>query len=230
MSTGKKRIKIELEDAEGGKYNLSLEGNLSKDKIQKVLQLVESLNISKDDLNNNIPIPMEQNNGLQKHDLGLNQSNNSIGSKIWALIENNFAFSSFTSSNVAESYEESYGEQLQLSLISTYLSRYFEKQKLVRSKRGKEWIYKLIRIQKDVISSVGTPTTSQSSRLMDSHYSEDQGENDFLKTECFDNSLRPSTVIVYLKGFVLISLSTNFSSNNFFINLEVCSLVLPTTL
>ncbi|WP_458719960.1 hypothetical protein [Candidatus Nitrosocosmicus sp. R] len=181
MSTGKKRIKIELEDAEGGKYNLSLEGNLSNDKIQKVLQLVESLNISKDDLNNNIQIPMEQNKSLQKYDLGLNQSNNSIGSKIWALIENNFAFSSFTSSNVAESYEESYGEQLQLSLISTYLSRYFEKQKLVRSKRGKEWIYKLIRIQKDIISSVGTPTTSQLSRLMDSHYPEDQSENDFLK-------------------------------------------------
>jgi len=181
LSTGKKRIKIELEDAEGGKYNLSLEGNLSKDKIQKVLQLVESLNISKDDLDNKIQIPVEQNNSLQKYDIGLNPSNNSIGSKIWALIENNFAFSSFTSSNVAESYEESYGEQLQLSLISTYLSRYFEKQKLVRSKRGKEWIYKLIRIQKDVISSVGTPTTSQSSRLMDSHYSEDQGENDFLK-------------------------------------------------
>ncbi len=55
-----------------------------------------------------------------------NPSNNSIESRIWALIENNFAFSSFTSSNVAESYEESYGEQLQLSLISTYLSRYFE--------------------------------------------------------------------------------------------------------
>ena len=181
MSTGKKRIKIELEDAEGGKYNLSLEGNLSKDKIQKVLQLVESLNVSKDDLDNNIQIPIEQNNSLQKYDIGHNLSNNSIGSKIWTLIENNFAFSSFTSSNVAESYEESYGEQLQLSLISTYLSRYFEKQKLVRSKRGKEWIYKLIKIQKDIISSGGTPTTFRSNRLMDSHYSEDQGENDFLK-------------------------------------------------
>ena len=181
MSTGKKRIKIELEDAEGGKYNLSLEGNLSKDKIQKVLQLVESLNVSKDDIDSNIQIPMEQSNSTQKYELGFNSSTNSIGSKIWTLIENNFAFSSFTSSNVAESYEESYGEQLQLSLISTYLSRYFEKQKLVRSKRGKEWIYKLIRIQKDIISSGGTPTTFRSNRLMDSHYSEDQGENDFLK-------------------------------------------------
>ena len=181
MSTGKKRIKIELEDAEGGKYNLSLEGNLSKDKIQKVLQLVETLNISKDDLDNNIQLPMEQNNSLQKYDLGPNLPNNSIGSKIWSLIENNFAFSSFTSSNVAESYEESYGEQLQLSLISTYLSRYFEKQKLVRSKRGKEWIYKLIRVQKDIISSVGTQSTSQSPHLLNSHYSKDQAENDFLK-------------------------------------------------
>jgi hypothetical protein len=181
LSTGKKKIKIELEDAEGGKYNLSLEGNLSKDKIQKVLQLVETLNISKDDSDNNLKLPIEQNNTLQKYDLGPNLSGNSIGSKIWSLIENNFAFSSFTSSNVAESYEESYGEQLQLSLISTYLSRYFEKQKLVRSKRGKEWIYKLIRVQKNVISSVGRPTTSQSPRLLDSHYPEDQAENDFLK-------------------------------------------------
>ena len=170
-----------MEDAEGGKYNLSLEGNLSKDKIQKVLQLVETLNISKDDLDNNIKLPMEQNNSLQKYDLGPNLSSNSIGSKIWSLIINNFTYSSFTSSNVAESYEESYGERLQLSLISTYLSRYFEKQKLIRSKRGKEWIYKLIRVQKDVISSVGTPATSQSPRLLDSHYSEDQAENDFLK-------------------------------------------------
>ena len=181
MSTGKKKIKIELEDAEGGKYNLSLEGNLSKNKIQKVLQLVETLNISKDDSDNNLKLPIEQNNTLQKYDLGPNLSGNSIGSKIWSLIENNFAFSSFTSSNVAESYEESYGEQLQLSLISTYLSRYFEKQKLIRSKRGKEWIYKLIRVQKEIIPSVVTPATSQPTRLVDSHYSEDQAENDFLK-------------------------------------------------
>jgi hypothetical protein len=181
LSTGKKKIKIELEDAEGGKYNLSLEGNLSKDKIQKVLQLVETLNISKDDSDNNLKLPIEQNNTLQKYDLGPNLSGNSIGSKIWSLIENNFAFSSFTSSNVAESYEESYGEQLQLSLISTYLSRYFEKQKLIRSKRGKEWIYKLIRVQKEIIPSVVTPATSQPTRLVDSHYSEDQAENDFLK-------------------------------------------------
>ena len=85
-----------------------------------------------------------------------NHSLNSIESKIWALIENNFAFSSFTSSDVAESYESLYQEQLQLSLISTYLSRYFDKKKLIRSKRGKEWIYKLIRIKKDITSNLNS--------------------------------------------------------------------------
>ena len=145
MSTGKKKIKIELEDDDGGKYNLSLEGNLSKDKIQKVLQLVESLNISKEEINTSTKPNYNLNNIIPKNIDNNNHSLNSIESRIWALIENNFAFSSFTSSNVVESYQSVYGEQLQLSLISTYLSRYVEKNKLMRSKRGKEWIYKLIR-------------------------------------------------------------------------------------
>ena len=45
MTSGKKKIKIELEDADGGKYNLSLEGNMSKEKIMKVFELMEVLDI-----------------------------------------------------------------------------------------------------------------------------------------------------------------------------------------
>ena len=184
MSTGKKKIKIELEDDDGGKYNLSLEGNLSKDKIQKVLQLVESLNMSKED-----PIALENkpgynpsnnNNNILKDTNKIDPSLNSIESRIWALIEKNFAFSSFTSSNVTDSYEILYGEKLQLSLISTYLSRYFEKNKLMRSKRGKEWIYKLIRVQKDVtVNSQDTQSQIQPTHLLNSHYSSDRQNDDY---------------------------------------------------
>ena len=186
MSTGKKKIKIELEDDDGGKYNLSLEGNLSKDKIQKVLQLVESLNISKEESTSFAKPDYNTSanaNSNQKHTNKINTSLHSIESRIWSLIENNFAFSSFTSSNVVESYEILYGEQLQLSLISTYLSRYYEKNKLMRSKRGKEWIYKLIRVQKDVtVNSQDTQFQTQSTHVLNSHYSSD-GQNDdyFLK-------------------------------------------------
>ena len=184
MSTGKKKIKIELEDDDGGKYNLSLEGNLSKDKIQKVLQLVESLNISKED---SIALetkpsysPSNNNNNILKDTNRIDPSLNSIESRIWALIEKNFAFSSFTSSNVTDSYEILYGEKLQLSLISTYLSRYFEKNKLMRSKRGKEWIYKLIRVQKDVtVNSQDTQFQTQSTPVLNSHYSSDRQNDDY---------------------------------------------------
>lgn len=178
MSTGKKKIKIELEDAEGGKYNLSLEGNLSTTKIQKVLQLVESLNISKDDLGDN-PRISEQRDIFQNTYSKPILSSNSIESKIWTLIENNFTYSTFTSSNIAESYEELYGEHLQLSLISTYLARYHEKRKLMRSKRGKEWIYKLVRIQKNNTMSA-YEVNSLSTDRPDSYYP-NKSENEFLK-------------------------------------------------
>ena len=188
MSTGKKKITIELEDDEGGKYNLSLEGNLSKDKIQKVLNLVESLNISKDE-NNTIVKPdhSQTHSTIKNLNNNVNSSLNSIESRIWTLIQNNFAFSSFTSSNVADSYESNYGEQLQLSLISTYLSRYYDKNKLTRTKRGKEWMYKLIRINKDLDSNlisqdVASTSSLPTSHLINSQYtSEHQGDDNFLK-------------------------------------------------
>ena len=186
MSTGKKKIKIELEDDDGGKYNLSLEGNLSKDKIQKVLQLVESLNISKEESASFTKADYSTNanaDSNQKLTNKINTSLHSIESRIWSLIENNFAFSSFTSSNVVESYESLYGEQLQLSLISTYLSRYYEKNKLMRSKRGKEWIYKLIKAHKDVTPNLNPQDIgSQSNQMLNSRYSPDnQNEGHYLK-------------------------------------------------
>lgn len=180
LSTGKKKIKIELEDAEGGRYNLSLEGNLSKDKIQKVLQLVESLNTSRDEISSDQVNPINQSSNSHNNDIKSDKLTHSIESKIWRLIENNFAYSSFTSSNIAESYEELYEDQLQLSLISTYLSRYFEKNRLIRSKRGKEWIYKLVRSKKEIVSSIDTLSNSQSN-LMHSRSLDYQSEDEFLK-------------------------------------------------
>jgi len=62
---GKKKIKIELEDADGGKYNLSLEGNMSKEKIMKVFELIEVLDIkgqnnNTDKINFHIPLLRHQ--------------------------------------------------------------------------------------------------------------------------------------------------------------------------
>ncbi len=125
---GRKKFRIELEDAEGSKYNLSLEGNISKEKVVKIMEFMDLLNIEGD-------APREV--GIERHA--------SVGDRIWALLEAKFPYGSFTSSDILELYEDSYNEPIKLSIISTYLSRYAERGRLVRARQGKEWVYKTAR-------------------------------------------------------------------------------------
>jgi hypothetical protein len=135
MSSGKKRFKIELEDAEGSKYNLSLEGNISKDKIMKIVEFMDLLNI-------------ESNGNSESEAYSNNRSTPaSVGDRIWSLIEGKFPYGGFTSTDILELYEDQYNEPIKLSIISTYLSRYSERGRLARTRQGKEWIYKMTRQQ-----------------------------------------------------------------------------------
>src|SRR3712207_9372527 len=129
MSSGKKRFKIELEDAEGSKYNLSLEGNISKEKIMKIVEFMDLINI-------------EPNESNERKTYRSNSSTPaSVGDKIWSLVEGKFPYGGFTSTDILELYEDQYNEPIKLSIISTYLSRYTERGRLVRSEErrvGKE--------------------------------------------------------------------------------------------
>lgn len=134
MSLGKKKIKIELEDEEGDKYNLSLEGNMSKEKVMKVMELMEAINSSKSQ-------PSEYNGYHTPNQMQDNTS--SLSSKIWRIVESKFPFTSFTSTDILEMYTDEYDEPIKLDVVATYLSRYHKKGRLLRSKGGKEWIYKV---------------------------------------------------------------------------------------
>lgn len=125
---GRKKFRIELEDAEGSKYNLSLEGNISKDKIVKIMEFMDLLNME----------------GEAPRDAEMLRPA-SVGDRIWALVDAKFPYGSFTSSDILELYEDSYNEPIKLSIISTYLSRYAERGRLVRTRQGKEWVYKTAR-------------------------------------------------------------------------------------
>src|ERR687887_1304804 len=133
MSFGKKRFKIELEDAEGSKYNLSLEGNISKDKIMKIVEFMDVLNI-------------ESNRNSESETYSNNRSTPaSVGDRIWSLIESKFPYGGFTSTDILELYEDQFNEPIKLSIVSTYLSRYSDRSKLFRVRQGKEWVYKTSR-------------------------------------------------------------------------------------
>lgn len=129
--SSKKKIKIELEDDEGSKYNLSLEGNFSKEKIFQVIELMDLVRSSNSGAITN-PL-QEKNNAL------------SVDSKIWNIVEESFYFNTFTSSDIVNIYKKKYNETIKLSIISTYLARYFFKGKLNRTKRLREYVYNLVR-------------------------------------------------------------------------------------
>jgi hypothetical protein len=143
LSSGKRKIKIEFEDAEGSKYNLSLDGDISKNKILKVYELMETLNTLDGG-------QYEENSardakGIRMANGRSRESLSSVGSKIWYVVENKFPSSTFTSSDIQELYEEEYKESMRLDAVATYLSRYFNKGKLIRNRKGgKEWVYKIV--------------------------------------------------------------------------------------
>ena len=170
MSSGKRKIKIEFEDAEGSKYNLSLDGDISKNKILKVYELMETLNT----LDGR---QFEENSAGHAKDIRMangrsRESLSSVGSKIWYVVENKFPSSTFTSSDIQEMYEEEYKESMRLDAVATYLSRYFNKGKLIRNRKGgKEWVYKV------------TPTTKTTTLAKKNKSDYSQIENNLSSTK-----------------------------------------------
>ena len=121
----RKRIRIDLEDAEGAKYNLSLEGNVTREKMLKIFELMDLMNIEE---------PVES---VQL---------DTIGAKIWNIIDKHFPMGKFTSSMILEKYEDEYEEPIKLSVISTYLSRFALKGRVARERNGKEWSYQVLKL------------------------------------------------------------------------------------
>ncbi len=159
MSSKKKKIKIELEDDEGGKYNLSLEGNFSKEKIIQVIELMELVRSNSTGYNNSV-VTM---NSSHDNNNSSSNSNLSVDSKIWTIIEQSFYYNTFTSSDIVNIYNKKYNETIKLSIISTYLARYVTKGKLKRTKRLREYVYNLVKTSSINAESTHTKMTSSNS-------------------------------------------------------------------
>jgi hypothetical protein len=132
LSTARRKIKIELEDENGEKYNLTLQGTLTKEKLMNVIEFVQLFDKNSID-------------GSFEGRFGRRVSDTKLGSKLWNLIIENFRYHTFTSSDILRIYHDLYYESIQLSVISIYLSRFYFKKQLNRSKNGKQWVYTLIK-------------------------------------------------------------------------------------
>ncbi|MFB5606556.1 MAG: hypothetical protein ACE5RI_00030 [Candidatus Nitrosomaritimum yanchengensis] len=121
----KKRIRIDMEDSDGARYDIKLEGNVTRDKVLKIFEMMDLMNIEEEQETTNI---------------------DSIGAKIWHIVDKFFPMGKFTSTNILEKFEDEYNEPVKLSVISTYLSRFSTKGKINRVRTGREWTYQTIKL------------------------------------------------------------------------------------
>jgi hypothetical protein len=122
----KKRVKIELEDEEGTKFTLALEGKVSRAKLLKAVDMLEIMDVPLD------------------HEVEKAPDQGTFFGKVAALIETTFASGDFSTSDVAREFEEKYGQPIKLSMISTYLSRLADKEYLRRERFGNSWVYRRV--------------------------------------------------------------------------------------
>ena len=121
----KKRIRIDMEDSDGARYDIKLEGNVTREKVLKIFEMMDLMNIEEEQETTNM---------------------DSIGAKIWYIVDKYFPMGKFTSTSILEKFEDEYNEPVKLSIISTYLSRFSTKGKIDRVRTGREWTYQAIKI------------------------------------------------------------------------------------
>ena len=121
----KKRIRIDMEDSDGARYDIKLEGNVTREKVLKIFEMMDLMNIEEEQEATNM---------------------DSIGAKIWYIVDKYFPMGKFTSTNILEKFEDEYNEPVKLSIISTYLSRFSSKGRIDRVRTGREWTYQAIKI------------------------------------------------------------------------------------
>ena len=120
-----KRIRIDMEDSDGARFNIKIEGNVTREKVLKIFEMMDLMNIEEEQETTNME---------------------SVGSKIWHIVDKFFPMGKFTSTTILEKYEDEFNEPVKLSVISTYLSRFSSKGRIDRVRTGREWTYQAIKI------------------------------------------------------------------------------------
>ena len=122
----RKKVKIEFQDQRGTKYTLSVEGALSREKVMKMMDMMELMDGAPDTMERPAP-----------------DTGTTFG-RIMELIETSYTGKDFASPDLAREYEEKYNEPIPLSTVATYLSRLVDRGTLKRQKFSNSWIYRRV--------------------------------------------------------------------------------------
>ena len=126
-----RKIRVELFDSEGNRYTIAFEGQVTRDKALRLLDLVELLG----------GMPGEGATSGASGDL--TRSNLSRFEKVRFTIQKNFPLVWFSSKDIQTVYEQELKEPISLSTVSTYLARMTSRGLLLRSGINNNLKYKM---------------------------------------------------------------------------------------
>lgn len=126
-----RKMRVELFDGEGNRYTIAFEGQITRDKALRLLDLVELLG----------GIPGE---GATSGAVGaLTSSNLSRFEKVRLVIQKSFPLVWFSSKDIQSVYEQELKEPINLSTVSTYLARMTNRGLLLRAGESNNLKYKV---------------------------------------------------------------------------------------
>ena len=126
-----RKMRVELFDSEGNRYTIAFEGQVTRDKALRLLDLVELLGGMPGEGPTSGPLNVATGNILSRFE------------KVRLLIRNYFPLVWFSSKDVQSMYEQELKEPIGLSTVSTYLSRMTNRGLLLRAGGGNNIKYKL---------------------------------------------------------------------------------------
>jgi len=126
-----RKMRVELFDSEGNRYTLAFEGQITREKALRLLELVELLG----GVQSGGSIP-GANPAISKEDL-------SKYDKVRMMVQKHFPIVWFSSKEVQSVYEQEFKEPISLSTVATYLARLANKGTLVKTGASNRLKYKM---------------------------------------------------------------------------------------
>ena len=122
-----RKMKVDVFDTGGNRYSITFEGQVTRDKALRLLEIVELLG----GMPGGNPAESKPVSELTKQD------------KVRFLVEKNFPLVWFSSKEVQTLYERELKEPISLSTVSTYLSRMAERGSLLKTQMANKKRYRI---------------------------------------------------------------------------------------
>jgi hypothetical protein len=126
-----RKMRVELFDSEGNRYTVAFEGQITRDKALRLLDLVELLG--------GMPGETPAAGAVSNQAIGVS----SRFEKVRAIVQKSFQLVWFSSKEIQSVYEQDLKESISLSTVSTYLSRMAAKGFLIRNGGANNLRYKI---------------------------------------------------------------------------------------